>query len=100
MRIDADRMEHVFVIGSNRLQGQRAKRDRPVRHIAAEDFMAVEVNDGAVISEQTQCQRGDAFDVGDLKSAAEIISQKAARFISGPENGGLIPVTKAQLSRT
>src|SRR5437773_5166315 len=100
MRIHDGRVEYVFAIGSDRLQGQRVKRDRPVRQIAAEHGMAVEINDGAVVAKQTQRQRRDAFGGGELKGAAEIIGHKTALFISGPENGGFISVTKSQLGWT
>ena len=53
MRIDVGRIEHGLPIRSDRLQGRRVICDRSVRHIAAENFMPVEVNDSAVVAEQT-----------------------------------------------
>src|SRR5687768_8695073 len=62
----------AFVRAVDRDQRPVGVGHESVRHVAAENFRAVEKNDGTVVAQETENSVGDGGRVSDPKPAAEI----------------------------
>src|SRR5690606_19458159 len=76
-RIDARRNDGGFRAAADRARRERAGRDWPRGHVAAEHLRSVEVHDGAVVAHEVEAQRRDGGAVRDREAFAEVSGDRA-----------------------
>ena len=68
-----------FVVAG--VRGQRVVLDRPVRvHVATCDLLPIEIDDGAVVAQQSQRQSGVLRRVGDFERVPEVRGDEVVRI--------------------
>ena len=87
-RADVGAGDQGCAIVAGRRRGEGRAADRARRHVVAQHFGAVEIDDDAVVALDAQVQRGDEGGVGDDERAAEPGGDVFARRVWTEADGG------------
>src|SRR5205085_2682741 len=87
-----------FIRASDGRGGEGGRGDRAGGHVVAIDLFAVEVNDGAVVANEPQRERGNGGRVGDAEALAEVGGDELVVGVgSVGDDGGFVAVAVAEL---
>ena len=96
--VDNVRAEGVFGAGAGGGEGQVS--DRAGRHVAAEDFHAVEIHDRAIVADEAEDEVGEGGRVGGDEGLAEVGGDVFVRGVGAVAHfGDFVAVSETELRR-